>query len=133
VRLRTTLQLKTFTVASVQVAYEAEIAGLQWSIEPVPHSIAPGLAVRVSGYNDTMRTLLGELLGALSKLEIKKDRFDIAKERFLRSLRNWRTKQPYQWASRLREEAMHTGTHNDVVQFIAARYQLGFLCIAMIV
>lgn len=93
----------------MQVAYEAEIAGLQWSIEPVPHSIAPGLSVRVAGYNDKLRTLLGELLGALSKLEIKKDRFDITKERFTRSLRNWKTKQPYQWASRLREESMHTG------------------------
>ena len=92
------------------MAYEAEIAGLQWSIEPVPHSIAPGLAVRVSGYSDTMRTLLREVLGAINKLEIKKDRFDITKERYVRSLRNWKTKQPYQWSSRLREEAMHVGT-----------------------
>lgn len=91
------------------MAYEAEIAGLQWSIEPVPHSIAPGLSIRVAGYNDTMRTLLVELLGALGSLEIKQDRFDITKERFVQSLRNWKTKQPYQWASRLREEAMHTG------------------------
>lgn len=91
------------------MAYEAEIAGLQWSIEPVPHSIAPGLAIRVSGYSDTMRTLLQEVLGAINKLEIKKDRFDITKERYTRGLRNWKTKQPYQWASRLREEAMHVG------------------------
>lgn len=93
----------------LQVAYEAEIAGLQWSIEPVPHSVAPGLSVRVAGYNDKLSTLLRALLGALGKLEIKKERFDITKERFTRTLRNWKTKQPYQWASRLREEAMHTG------------------------
>lgn len=36
--------------------------------------------MQVSGYNNTMRTLLGQVLGALSKLAIKQDRFDIAKD-----------------------------------------------------
>jgi hypothetical protein len=79
------------------------------SVEPVPHSIAPGLLVRIAGFSDPLRALLGEVLAALRGLHAARDRFDITKERFMRGLRNWRTRPPYQWAGRLREEAMHTG------------------------
>ncbi|PSK36776.1 hypothetical protein B9Z65_1959 [Elsinoe australis] len=75
----------------VEYAYDAELAGLEYSIS----NHATGLDVVVSGYNDKMHVLLEKVLVSIRDLEVKDDRFEIVKERMLRGMRNFDYQQPF--------------------------------------
>jgi insulysin len=81
-----------------EYSYDADLAGLQYSLS----SDALGLEVTVYGYNDKMAVLLEKVLSYMRELEVKENRFKIIKERFVRSLKNWGFKQPYQQISHYR-------------------------------
>jgi insulysin len=81
-----------------EYSYDAELAGLAYSLS----SDALGLEVNVFGYNDKMAVLLEKVLRLMRNLEVKETRFGIIKERFVRSLKNWGFKQPYQQISHYR-------------------------------
>lgn len=74
-----------------EYSYDAELAGLDYSLGP---SVL-GLEVSVAGYNDKMAVLLEKVLVSMRDLVVRPDRFDIIKERMVRSFRNSQYQQPY--------------------------------------
>lgn len=74
-----------------EYSYDAELAGLQYSVS----MDSRGLFIHLSGYNDKLPVLLQQVLITMRDLEIKKDRFDIIKERLSRAYRNWAFQQPF--------------------------------------
>ncbi|KAL8828667.1 MAG: hypothetical protein Q9170_006498 [Blastenia crenularia] len=77
--------------ALVEYSYDAEIAGLDYQLS----SYSMGIDVEVAGYSDKMIVLLEKVLVSMRDLEVKPERFNIVKERVLRSLKNWNFGQPY--------------------------------------
>jgi insulysin len=78
-----------------EYSYDAEIAGLRYSISP--HN--SGLDINVSGYNDKMSVLLEKVLISMRDLEVKEERFEILKESLLRGLRNFEYTEPFRQVS----------------------------------
>ena len=76
----------------VEYSYDAEIAGLDYDL--TAHSA--GINIAVGGYNDKLPVLLEKVLITLKNLEIKDDRFEIVKEREVRSYSNFEYINPYQ-------------------------------------
>lgn len=72
-------------------SYDAELSGLGYAISPNQL----GLDISVHGYNDKMAVLLEKILITLRDIELKRDRFDIIKERMTRRFKNWYLQQPY--------------------------------------
>lgn len=91
--------------ALVEYSYDAEIAGLEYSLS----NSSVGLNVDVSGYNDKMAVLLEKVLVSMRDLKVKPDRFKIVKERLLRGYRNYDFQQPYRQVS-------------DVTRWIVSEY-----------
>ena len=79
----------------MEYAYDAEVAGLEYAISLQDQ----GFDVTVSGYNDKMAVLLEKVLVSMRDLEIKDDRFDIVKERLVRSFRNFDYHEPFRQIS----------------------------------
>ncbi|KAK5134751.1 hypothetical protein LTR08_006126 [Meristemomyces frigidus] len=79
----------------VEYAYDAEIAGLEYSLQ----SHAQGLDIAVSGYNDKMAVLLEKVLITMRDLEIKQERFDLIKERVMRGMKNFEYSEPFRQIS----------------------------------
>ncbi|KAH7024472.1 peptidase M16 inactive domain-containing protein [Microdochium trichocladiopsis] len=72
-------------------AYAASLAGLHYSV----YTGTRGLMIRVSGYNDKLPLLLSRVLAVvLRDLEIRGDRLEIFRERFLRACRNSELRKP---------------------------------------
>jgi insulysin len=67
-----------------EYAYDADLAGLQYSVSYGPKA----LFLDVSGYNDKLSVLLAQVLKTMRDLEIKEDRFEIVKERLKRAYDN---------------------------------------------
>ena len=80
-----------------EYAYNAELAGLDY----VVFFDSTGLQINISGYNDKLAILLERVLVTLMGLEIKEDRFEILKERFLIELKNWEHEPPRNQAADL--------------------------------
>lgn len=94
----------------IEYVYDAELAGLAYNL--TGHVNA--LEINISGYNDKMHVLLEKVLISMRDLEIKQDRFDIMKERLMRSYRNAEFMEPYRqissynrWLSKNRVWANH--------------------------
>ena len=77
--------------ALVEYSYNAEIAGLEYSLSDA----VMGIGIEIAGYNDKMPVLLEKVLVSMRDLEVKPDRFKVVKERVLRSFRNYPLQQPY--------------------------------------
>ncbi|KAL0270074.1 UNVERIFIED_CONTAM: hypothetical protein PYX00_007602 [Menopon gallinae] len=78
-----------------EYAYAAELAGLRWSLKNTEY----GLQLSVGGYNDKQAILLDKILQKMTNLDIDPQRFDILKENYIRSLKNFDVEQPYEQAS----------------------------------
>lgn len=89
--VKTKLYCELVKDALVEYSYDAEIAGLEYSLS----NSSIGLDIDISGYNDKMPVLLEKVLVSMRDLEVKPDRFKIVKERLLRGYRNWDFQQPY--------------------------------------
>ncbi|KAK8092120.1 LuxS/MPP-like metallohydrolase [Apiospora kogelbergensis] len=74
-----------------EYSYDADLAGLQYNVT----LDSRGLFVEVSGYNDKLPVLLEQVLITMRNLEIRDERFDIAKERLSRGYKNWELQQPF--------------------------------------
>lgn len=111
----------------MEYAYDAELAGLEYSI----HHHAQGLDVAISGYNDKMAVLLEKVLVSMRDLEVKEERFEIIKERLIRSFKNFDYQEPFRqiqtysrwlisekgWANHQLLEEIQAVTAKDVRQF----------------
>ncbi|MCJ1246816.1 Insulinase (Peptidase M16) [Trapelia coarctata] len=89
--VKTKLYCELVKDALVEYSYDAELAGLEYSLS----NSSLGLDIDISGYNDKMPVLLEKVLVSMRDLEVKPDRFKIVKERLLRGYRNWDFQQPY--------------------------------------
>ena len=72
-------------------AYDAEISGLSYSLS----ESAQGLEINLDGFNDKMSVLLERVLRAVRDLEIKQERFSVAKERVRKAYKNFDYREPY--------------------------------------
>ncbi|KAI4209130.1 MAG: hypothetical protein LQ351_007911 [Letrouitia transgressa] len=89
--IRSNLYCELVKDALVEYSYDAEIAGLYYSLG----SYSLGIDIDLSGYSDKMSVLLEKVLVSMRDLEVKPDRFNIVKERQLRGMRNFQFQQPY--------------------------------------
>lgn len=125
--LRAGLYTDVVQDALEEYSYDAELAGLDYSVT----SHSSGIEVTVSGYNDKLSVLLEKVLTTMRDLEVKKDRFEIIKERLRRRFKNLDFGQPYnqvgvytRWLSsekgyindQVLAEFSHL-THNDIQQY----------------
>lgn len=96
--------------------YAADLAGLRLSVNNTTYGISVRninnfvtynriilkkfltLQVLVSGYNHKQKVFLEKILDHLFKFEIDEKRFEILKEQYKRSLKNFNAEQPYQQA-----------------------------------
>jgi insulysin len=74
-----------------EYTYDAELAGLNFSLDSSHH----GLALKVGGYNDKLPVLLDKLLETILSFKINPERFAILREVYERSLKNQAANQPY--------------------------------------
>jgi insulysin len=80
----------------VEYAYDAELAGLGYSLERTSNAFQ----IMVSGYNDKLHVLLEKLLVTMRDFEVKDDRFDIIKERVARNYSNAEYQDPFRQINR---------------------------------
>jgi len=73
-----------------EYSYDADLAGLEYNVTLDYR----GLLVEVSGYNDKLSVLLGQVLITMRDLDVQNDRFDIIKDRLGRAYRNFAFQQP---------------------------------------
>ena len=74
-----------------EYAYDADIAGLSHSLS----DNAQGLMIELNGFNDKMSVLLEKVLLGLRDLEIKQERFDVAKEKVRKAFKNFDYMDPF--------------------------------------
>ena len=110
--MKTDLYCELVKDALVEYSYDAEIAGLDYSLGSTP----VGLDIAVGGYNDKMAVLLEKVLMSMRDLEVKPDRFKIIKDRAVRGLRNSEFQQPY------RQVGDYTRWLNSDKGFITEQY-----------
>lgn len=77
-----------------EYGYNAELAGLHYSVEYT----AEGIALGVSGFNDKQHVLLAKIVEKLKTIQLREDRFAILKDQLLRDWKNARMNAPYQHA-----------------------------------
>ncbi|XP_075160301.1 insulin degrading metalloproteinase [Haematobia irritans] len=72
--------------------YDAELADLKLQVG----NKSNGIDITIRGYDDKQVILLEKLLGHLFEFDANEKRFDILKEEYKRSLKNFNAEQPYQ-------------------------------------
>ncbi|XP_065170967.1 insulin-degrading enzyme isoform X2 [Atheta coriaria] len=77
-----------------QYAYAAELAGLNWELSNTKY----GLILSVGGFSTKQHLLLEKIIQSLCEFKIDPKRFEIYKENYTRTLKNFSAEQPYQHA-----------------------------------
>jgi insulysin len=93
-RVATELFVELLTDSLVEFAYDAEVAGLVYSVE----SVVTGLQCSVRGYHHKLPTIARAMLKRIRDMDIRQDRLDVILERYVRRMRNFGMDQPYQHA-----------------------------------
>ncbi|XP_030382565.1 insulin-degrading enzyme [Scaptodrosophila lebanonensis] len=113
--------------------YDAELASLILSVITKPC----GIDFTIRGFNDKQVVLLEKLLDHLFDFRISEKRFDILKEEYTRSLKNFKAEQPYQhsiyylallltenaWANVELLDAMELVSYESIVNFAKDFFQ----------
>ena len=87
-------------------AYPAQMAGLDYRI--YPH--LRGLTVRTGGYHDRLPVLMNRVMATLADPAISEQRFRIARQQLVDSLRNQLQDKPVSQAASLAQDALIQGT-----------------------
>jgi secreted Zn-dependent insulinase-like peptidase len=98
-------------------AYPAREAGLNYSV--YPH--LRGVTVRVGGYSDKLATLLSRILEEIADPAIDRQRFQIAQQKILDSLRNEAKDRPVKQASQFLHSALIEGSWTTEEKLQAAQ------------
>uniref|UniRef100_A0A182J3K6 Insulin-degrading enzyme n=1 Tax=Anopheles atroparvus TaxID=41427 RepID=A0A182J3K6_ANOAO len=77
-----------------ELLFEADLAGLGFGIG----NTTSGISLSIGGYSHKQNILLEKVLDSLFNFKIDERRFEIFKEQYIRSLKNYQTEQPYQHA-----------------------------------
>ncbi|XP_036326734.1 insulin-degrading enzyme-like [Rhagoletis pomonella] len=113
--------------------YDAALAGLKLQV----NTKSSGIEFSIRGYNDKQLVLLEKVLDHLFDFKIERKRFEILREEFMRSLKNFKAEQPYQhsiyylaliltenaWANSELLDAMSLVTYERVVDFARNFFQ----------
>ncbi|EDX11226.1 insulin-degrading enzyme isoform X1 [Drosophila simulans] len=113
--------------------YDAELASLKLSVM----GKSCGIDFTIRGFSDKQVVLLEKLLDHLFDFSIDEKRFDILKEEYVRSLKNFKAEQPYQhsiyylallltenaWANMELLDAMELVTYDRVLNFAKEFFQ----------
>ncbi|KAL4232280.1 hypothetical protein ACF0H5_009851 [Mactra antiquata] len=83
-----------FKDALNEYAYDAEIAGLKYTLSSSNY----GINLSVKGYSDKLDVLLKKIVEKMVSFKIDPKRFEILKEMYCRSLKNFHAEQPHQHA-----------------------------------
>ncbi|KAB8360827.1 hypothetical protein FH972_024561 [Carpinus fangiana] len=75
-----------------EYTYDAELAGLNYGLV----AYSAGFNITIDGYNDKMHVLLEKVLTTMRDLEFSEDRWEIVKDRMIRSYQNSEYTSPYQ-------------------------------------
>lgn len=84
-----------FRDANTEEVYDAELAGLQFSLEYAGDSITLGTV----GYNDKLPLLTRKMLELMKAFKADKDRFELTKDQLRRNWNNFHMEEPYSLAS----------------------------------
>lgn len=123
----TSLYLELVEDSLVEYSYNAEIAGLCSYV----HNHGQGIDISTMGYSEKIAVLLEKILIAMRHLEIKQERFDVIKERMLRSYKNIEYQEPFRqissdsrwlmsekgWANHQLSEELPSVTSDDLRAF----------------
>ncbi|KAF7987713.1 hypothetical protein HCN44_003576 [Aphidius gifuensis] len=90
----TFMYIQLFKDSLNEYSYNAGLAGLSWELSSSKY----GVVLYFGGYHDKHRILLDKILDKMVNFKIDKKRFDILKENYIRSLKNFDAEQPYQHA-----------------------------------
>ncbi|XP_050068386.1 insulin-degrading enzyme [Anopheles maculipalpis] len=74
--------------------FEADLAGLGFGVS----NTTSGISLSIGGYSHKQVILLEKVLDSMFNFKIDRRRFEILKEQYVRSLKNYQTEQPYQHA-----------------------------------
>lgn len=85
--------------------YQAHLAGLDYSV--YPH--LRGITIRVGGYSDKLHTLMNRILAQIANPGLSQQRFDIARQNLLDSLRNQTRNPPVKQTSGFVQNALLQG------------------------
>ncbi|XKL64356.1 hypothetical protein PGB90_004442 [Kerria lacca] len=78
-----------------EYAYAAQLAGLNWNISNTKY----GILLIILGYNEKLPILLNKVITRMTDFKVDPKRFEIIKEIFIRSLKNFETEQPHKHAN----------------------------------
>ncbi|MBW4936134.1 insulinase family protein [Marinobacter sp. F4206] len=98
-------------------AYSARLAGLDYSI--YPH--LRGITVRVGGYSDKLHTLINRILMQVAEPDLTQQRFDIARQNLVDSLRNKAKNRPVEQTSEFIQTALIEGAWSTEDKLAAAQ------------
>lgn len=74
--------------------FEADLAGLGFGVG----NTTSGISLSIGGYSHKQHILLEKVLDSMFNFKIDERRFEVFKEQYIRSLKNYQTEQPYQHA-----------------------------------
>ncbi|XP_058128643.1 insulin-degrading enzyme [Anopheles coustani] len=74
--------------------FEADLAGLGFGVG----NTTSGISLSIGGYSHKQHILLDRVLDSMFNFKIDPRRFEVFKEQYIRSLKNYQTEQPYQHA-----------------------------------
>ncbi|KAI4457938.1 nardilysin [Holotrichia oblita] len=86
--------VQLFRDALNQYTYAAEIAGLKYELSNTKY----GLILSVGGFSDKQNIFLDKIMDKLTNFKVDPKRFEIYKENYIRSLKNFAAEQPYHHA-----------------------------------
>ncbi|KAG5318579.1 IDE enzyme, partial [Pseudoatta argentina] len=86
--------IKLFRDSLNEYTYAADLAGLRWEL----NSFKYGITLSIGGYDNKQRVLLEKIMDRMINFKVDPKRFEILKEKYIRSLKNFAAEQPYQHA-----------------------------------
>jgi len=90
----TALFVSLFRDSLNEYAYDAELAGLHYSLSNTKH----GVNLYLRGYNEKQGVLLKKVLEKLTHFAVNSERFKVLKENYERGLKNFKMEQPHNHA-----------------------------------
>ena len=124
----TSLYARLLDDALSEYSYDADIAGLSYSLTPT----ATGLSLVFGGYNHKLAVLVREVVRKMRSLEVVEERFTVIKEQLQRSYANFPMEQPYQHAAwhqvmALETQTWHTNEKIAALNPVASTAVRGFI------
>lgn len=84
-----------FKDALLEYAYAAQLAGLRWELTNTKY----GMVLGIGGYNHKQKVFLEKIMDKMTDFKVDPKRFEILKESYIRTLKNFNLEQPYQHAN----------------------------------